>query len=212
MVDIPQPRKAPRQERSRSTVETILQATARVFSEHGYAGTNTNLIAEKAGISIGSLYQYFTNKDSLIAALHQRHAEQVQRTVEEVLSRPYEPTLAGHIRAMVKALLAAHLLEPDLHKMLELQFPYFDAPQSENEADQGIFKRVRALLEDWRSDIVPPNLDLATWAVLKIMQSMVHAAVIDAPGFDMGDIEASITDAVMGYLTYRANTGIMYSI
>jgi len=212
MTDIPQPRKAPRQARSRATVEVILEATARVFSEHGYAGTNTNLIAEKAGISIGSLYQYFKNKDSLIAALHQRHAEQVQQTVEEVLSRPYEPSLAGHIRAMVQALLAAHLLEPDLHKMLELQFPFFDAPQSENEADQGIFKRVRALLGDWRRDITPPNLDLATWVVLQIMESMVHAAVIDAPDFQQADIEAAITDAVMGYLTYRPNTGNMYSI
>jgi len=212
MTDIPQPRKAPRQARSRATVEVILEATARVFSEHGYAGTNTNLIAEKAGISIGSLYQYFKNKDSLIAALHQRHAEQVQQTVEEVLSRPYEPSLAGHIRAMVQALMAAHLLEPDLHKMLELQFPFFDAPQSENEADQGIFKRVRALLGDWRRDITPPNLDLATWVVLQIMESMVHAAVIDAPDFQQADIEAAITDAVMGYLTYRPNTGNMYSI
>jgi len=169
MVDIPQPRKAPRQARSKATVEVILQATARIFSEHGYAGTNTNLIAEKAGISIGSLYQYFKNKDALIAALHQRHAEQVQQTVEQVLARPFQPTLAGHIGAMVQALLAAHLLEPALHKMLELQFPYFDAPQSENEADLGIFKRVRDLLEDWRSDIAPPNLDLATWVVLQIM-------------------------------------------
>lgn len=212
MVDIPQPRKAPRQARSRATVDVILEATARIFSEHGYAGTNTNLIAEKAGISIGSLYQYFKNKDALIAALHQRHAEQVQQTVEEVLARPFEPTLAGHIGALVQALLAAHLLEPDLHKMLELQFPYFDTPRSENEADQGIFKRVRALLEAWRDDIAPPNMDLATWVVLQIVESMVHAAVIEAPGFEMADIEASITSAVMGYLTYRSNTGNMYSI
>ncbi|WP_028103598.1 TetR/AcrR family transcriptional regulator [Pseudoduganella violaceinigra] len=207
MLDIPRPRKAPRQARSKNTVEIILEATARVFAEHGYAGTNTNLIAEKAGISVGSLYQYFQNKDALIAALHQRHAEQVQQTVESVLSKPYEPTLDGHIGAMVRALLAAHLLEPDLHKMLELQFPYFDVPQSENEADKGIFTRVRALLGDWRDAIVPRDLDLATWVILHIMESMVHAAVIDAPRFEMADIESSITDAVMGYLSYRPGTG-----
>ncbi|WP_374583183.1 TetR/AcrR family transcriptional regulator [Pseudoduganella sp.] len=203
MLDIPRPRKVPRQARSKNTVEIILEATARVFAEHGYAGTNTNLIAEKAGISVGSLYQYFQNKDALIAALHQRHAEQMQETVEAVLSKPNEPTLAGHIGAMVRALLAAHLLEPDLHKMLELQFPYFDAPQSENEADKGIFTRVRSLLGEWRNEIVPRDLDLATWVILHIMESMVHAAVIDAPHFEMADIESSITDAVMGYLTYR---------
>lgn len=203
MLDIPRPRKAPRQARSRNTVEVILEATARVFAAHGYAGTNTNLIAEKAGISVGSLYQYFQNKDALIAALHQRHAEQVRHTIDTVLDQPHEPTLRGHIGAMVRALLAAHLLEPELHKMLELQFPYFDAPQSENEADLGIFQRVRALLEDWRSGIVPTNLDLATWVILHIMESMVHAAVIDAPRFEQTAIEAAIVSAVMGYLTYQ---------
>ncbi|GAB2861043.1 TetR/AcrR family transcriptional regulator [Pseudoduganella ginsengisoli] len=203
MTDIPRPRKAPQQARSRNTVDVILEATARVFAQHGYAGTNTNLIAEKAGISVGSLYQYFPHKDALIAALHQRHAEQVQQAIETVLAQPVEPTLAGHIGAMVRALLAAHLLEPALHKMLEQQFPYFDAPQSENETDLSIFKRVRTLLDDWRADIVPRDLDLATWVILRIMQSMVHAAVIDAPPFATSDIEVAIIDAVMGYLSYR---------
>ncbi|XLZ68987.1 TetR/AcrR family transcriptional regulator [Massilia sp. SR12] len=215
MDQIPSPRKAPRQARSRHTVETILQATARIFSEHGYAGTNTNLIAEKAGISVGSLYQYFQNKDALIAALHQRHAEQVQATVEQVLAaEPTAPTLAGHIGALVQALLAAHLLEPELHRMLELQFPYFDAPQADNAPDLGIFRRVRALLGEWRADIVPRDLDLATWVILRMMESMVHAAVIEPPRFPTTDIEAAIVDAVMGYLTYQARpiTGIMYSI
>lgn len=201
MLDIPRPRKEPRQARSKHTVETILEATARVFAEHGYAGTNTNLIADKAGLSVGSVYQYFPNKDSLIAALHQRHGAQMQQTVEAVLASPFDSTLRGHIDAMVRALLAAHMVEPDLHKMLELEFPFFDAPQSESEPDRGIFHRVRKLLEDWRPAITPQDLDLATWVMLHIIESMVHAAVIDPPRFDINAIESAIVDAVMGYLT-----------
>ena len=201
MPTIPLPRKEPRQARSRNTVDTILEATARVFAEYGYAGTNTNVIADKAGLSVGSVYQYFPNKDSLIAALHQRHGEQMQQTVEAVLASPCDPTLRGHIDAMVRALLAAHLVEPDLHKMLELEFPFFDVPRSESAPDRGIFHRVRKLLDDWRAEITPTDLDLATWIVLHVVESMVHAAVIDPPRFDLVAIENGIVDAVMGYLT-----------
>ena len=58
-------RKLPQQERSRVTVEAILEATARILVEEGYDRANTNRIAERVGISIGSLYQYFLNKESL---------------------------------------------------------------------------------------------------------------------------------------------------
>ena len=77
MIDIPQPRRLPRQQRSQALFDAILEATAQVLVEHGYAGANTNLIAERAGVSVGSLYQYFPNKDALVAALHERHAENV---------------------------------------------------------------------------------------------------------------------------------------
>jgi AcrR family transcriptional regulator len=200
MPDIPRPRKAPSQARSRHTVEVILEAAARIFTEHGYAGANTNLIADKAGISVGSLYQYFQNKDVLVAALHQRHAEQMLQAVQSALAKPLAPSLEGHIGAMVGALLAAHMRQPGLNRMLDLEFPHFDAPQSDNATDQGIFQRVRALLDDWRAEIAPHNLALATWVILNIMQAMVHAAIADAQPFAPRDVEHAITDAVMGYL------------
>lgn len=69
-------RRRPVQERSRRTVECILDAAVHVFGEKGYAAT-TNHVAERAGLSIGSLYQYFPDKDALLAALHARHLDQV---------------------------------------------------------------------------------------------------------------------------------------
>jgi AcrR family transcriptional regulator len=71
------PRKRPSQSRSAATVKAILDATARILVERGYAATSTNAVAERAGVSVGSLYQYFPNKDALIAALHTRHIEQM---------------------------------------------------------------------------------------------------------------------------------------
>ena len=71
------PRKRPRQARSKATVDTILAATARVLVKQGFDGLTTNAVAEAAGVSIGSLYQYFPNKEALVAALIERHVEEM---------------------------------------------------------------------------------------------------------------------------------------
>ena len=65
------PRKRPLQERSRSTVDVVLEAAAQVLERDGYTATTTDLIAERAGVSIGTLYQYFPNKDAILLALAQ---------------------------------------------------------------------------------------------------------------------------------------------
>ena len=205
MKHLPQPRKAPRQARSQHMVEVILEATARVLGERGYAGTSTNAVAERAGVSVGSLYQYFPNKDSLVTALHERHAAQLYVAIDGVLDAARPRSLRGHVQAMVRALLAAHQVEPELHRVLEKEFPFFDAPRDQSPADRSIFHRVRQLLQAHRNTIAPRNLDLATWVVLQIMESLVHAAVIEPPAqFEATAIEASIVDALMGYLGSRA--------
>lgn len=201
MKSLPQPRKAPRQARSQQMVEVILEATARVLGERGYAGTNTNVVAERAGVSVGSLYQYFPNKDALITALHERHAGQMYAVIDEVLAASRARSLRGRVQAMVRALLAAHALYPALHRVLEKEFPFFDTPREESPADHDIFRRVRQLLDEHRPELAPRNLDLATWVVLQIMETLVHAAVIEPPAqFEPTALEASIVDALMGYL------------
>ncbi|HEX6243300.1 MAG TPA: TetR/AcrR family transcriptional regulator [Polyangiales bacterium] len=74
-------RKRPVQQRSRDTVDTILTAAARVLEQRGYAGFNTNRVAERAGVSIGSVYQYFPDKDALLAALGIQNVEQTERAL-----------------------------------------------------------------------------------------------------------------------------------
>lgn len=201
MQALPQPRKQPRQARSQHMVEVILEATARVLAERGYAGTNTNLVAERAGVSVGSVYQYFPNKDSLVTALHERHAAQMYLALDTVLASAHPRSLRGHIEAIVHAFLAAHQVAPALHKVLEKEFPFFDAPKDGSPADASIFRRVRDLLEEHRAQVAQRNLDLATWTVLQVMESLVHAAVIDPPmAFSSREIEKTISDVVLGYL------------
>ena len=199
------PRKAPKQARSREMVDVILEATARVLAGRGYMRTNTNAVAEVAGVSVGSIYQYFPNKDALIAAVHRRHALQMRGMIVQVLSEPTPPTLRGAINALVNALLQAHLVEPGLHQVLETEFPLFDAGETGRPTRQGILDRVKKLLEKHRREINRPNLDLAAYIVLQIVESLVHKAVLQPPEhLSLPEIEEAVSEAVAGYLTLPA--------
>ncbi|ARU05188.1 TetR family transcriptional regulator [Comamonas serinivorans] len=201
MPALPQPRRVPRQSRSRALVDAILEATARVLTERGYAGTNTNLVAERAGVSVGSVYQYFPNKDSLITALHERHALDMQTAMDTVLAGAAPLGLRGKLAAIVHAWLAAHQVAPELHRVLEQEFPFFDAPPDQSPADQSIRHRIRQLLEDHRDEVAPPDRELATWMVLQTMESLIHAAVIP-PGAPCParQVEQAIVNMLTGYL------------
>ncbi|MDN8054369.1 TetR/AcrR family transcriptional regulator [Comamonas thiooxydans] len=201
MPPLPQPRRVPRQSRSRALVDAILEATARVLTERGYAGTNTNLVAERAGVSVGSVYQYFPNKDSLITALHERHAVEMHAAMETVLASTHPLDLREKLGAIVHAWLAAHQVAPELHRVLEKEFPFFDAPSDQSAADHSIQRRIRQLLEDHQSEVVPQERELATWVVLRTMESLIHAAVIP-PGAPCPaqQVEQAIVEMLAGYL------------
>lgn len=200
MQTVPRPRKAPRQARSQAMVDAILTSTARILTERGFAETTTNYVAECAGVSIGSFYQYFPNKESLIVALHSRHVEQIYRAFDEALRSDNSGNLAGAIKALVRAAMAAHQVEPQLHKILEKEFPFFD--ESEGVAVGRIHACVRQMLEVHQGAVARQDRELATWMVMKMLESLVHAAVIDAPlAFSSVDVETAISDAVTLYLT-----------
>lgn len=201
MQPLQQPRKMPRQARSRALVEAILEATARVLSERGYAGTSTNLVAERAGVSIGSVYQYFPNKDSLITALHERHAAQLHAVMTSALDIPQPVTLRERLTAIVSAWLAAHRVEPELHRVLEKEFPFYDVPSEDSPADQAIFQQLRQILAQHRDEILPADLDIATWALLQTMEALIHAAVLSPwPQFSESAVQQAIIDMLCGYL------------
>jgi AcrR family transcriptional regulator len=117
------PRKSPRQARSKVTVEAILTAAAQVLIELGYEGATTGRVAERAGVSIGSLYQYFPNKEALIAALIERHADQIVEIMQRALHDPAKLTLEEGLRAIIHAGTRAHRVHPALHKILNEQVP-----------------------------------------------------------------------------------------
>lgn len=109
-------RKAPRQARSRATTEAILDATARILGERGWMGITTNAVAETAGVSIGSLYQYFPNKQALIEAVTRRHFDEVLAVLQSATDAATPRT--RRIAAFVEGMIAVHSRYPAAHRML----------------------------------------------------------------------------------------------
>ena len=111
-------RRRPRQLRAQSTVAAILDAVSRILARDGIGAVTTNRIAEVAGVSIGSVYQYFPDKQAIYAALHERHADSMARLIESTLvahaGRPPQKVL----QALVETLVDAHAAEPQLHLVL----------------------------------------------------------------------------------------------
>lgn len=130
------PRKLPQQDRSKMTVEAILEATARILTEEGYDKANTNRIAERAGISIGSLYQYFPNKESLMAALMEQHSNEIAELVESKLQDLFDAPLEIAVPELVKAVIAAHAIDPRLHQVLNEEIPRSERLQQMQKADE----------------------------------------------------------------------------
>jgi len=125
-------RKAPRQARSRATVGAIIEAGARVLSDGGWAGFTTNRVAELAGVSIGSLYQYFPDKLSLVDAIRRRHLDDCLAAVRK--SRADGASPARFAANLVDAMVAAHSVFPGLHRVLLDEAPSSDDYRDPNSA------------------------------------------------------------------------------
>lgn len=117
-------RKVPRQARAQRTVSFILDAAAYILAERGLDGFTTNRVAERAGVNIASLYQYFPNKAAILDALQTRHAARPgQPDAIPLRQRLGDLPLAEMLRAMVEGALAEHANNPAMHRILLTALP-----------------------------------------------------------------------------------------
>lgn len=196
------PRKAPRQARSQATVTAILDAAARVLVERGYAATNTNLVAERAGVSVGSLYQYFPNKDALIAALHERHAREMNEVVERALVECEGLGFEAALTLLLEGLVEAHRVEAGLHRVLETQLAGLDTLDDHAATEAKISEQIRTLLSRYPDDIQVPNLRLAIYMLMHSLHGLVHAVVFERPsGVSIKQATREMVRMTVVYLT-----------
>lgn len=170
-------RKTPRQSRSRETVEAILTATADILTRKGYAGLTTNHIADRAGVNIASLYQYFPGKEAIVAELRRRHGTAARTAVRKILAEDAGSDLDSTLRRLVAIGVAQHA-EPALHRAFTEALPNLRTSDIAAE-DAPTFAAFRQLLE--RTAVGLPDLDVAMWIVATAAGAIIHRAAVERP-------------------------------
>ncbi len=175
------PRKLPKQERSRAVVDVLLEATARILTTRGAQGLSTNEIARVAGVSVGSLYQYFPGKAALVAALIERKVELDLEELGGAAMSLVEAPLAELISGVVKATVELHRRDRGLLRaLLELVPEVGRYAQVREMAAQGR-AMIRAMMEARKHEIRDLDLDLACFITGRALEEVVHAAVLEKP-------------------------------
>jgi len=194
------PRKQPRQRRSQDTVDAILEAAARILVRHGYDGANTNRIAAAAGVSVGSLYQYFPNKESLVAALAARRAGRVGAILEARMAQVAGAPLADAVREAIRAVIDAHAVEPELERVLIEQVPRVGGMREVDAAELHAHDVVLAALRARRDEVAPRDLELAAFVITRSVRALAHGALTRPDLIGNDKLLDEATALVMGYL------------
>jgi AcrR family transcriptional regulator len=186
------PRKTPQQSRAEDTVASIVEAAAQVLEAEGFEGFNTNAVARRAGVSIGSLYQYFPGKDALTVALIHRETERFHADASVALSKR---SGKAALEYLIGAAVRQQLQRPMLARLLDLEEarPGLRDAVSKTELE-GVFIEVMG-----RAAPRHPRPDVAMNDVLAIIRGMVDAAGERGEN-DIEDLERRLRAAVFGYL------------
>ncbi len=197
------PRKGAKQARSTQTVSVILEAAARVLESHGLGGFNTNAVAARAGVSVGSLYQYFPRKDALMAALIRDDVTRFQIEIEAVVARCSDAKLAAGLSALADVALDHQLARCRLALILDLEesrLPMDDEAQTASRSIRSSLQRfLGRRLTGWPSDVVA-----ATAADMLTLSKALIDTASQTGLVDRADLKMRVLAAVSGYLTHIA--------
>jgi len=198
------PRKEASQERSRATVDALVEATARILVREGFDKASTNRIAEVAGVSVGSLYQYFPSKEALVAAVIERHRQEIMQVVRGELAEAANQPMEQGVRTLVAVAVKAHRVDPKLHRVLAEQIPRVGRLEKAETFNRENYALFRAYLGSHRDEIRAADLELAAFICVTSIEAVTHNAVLDHKMVSEEAMDALIDEAtrlVLGYLT-----------
>ncbi len=190
------PRKKPAQQRSRETVRAIVTAAARILARDGYEKTNVNHVAELAGVSIGSLYQYFPSKEALVAEVAREHSRQMIRVFEDGLADVALLPMPDAVRGVVTRSVRAFRLDARLRAVIldELPVSLYDT----HEFDAMFDEALRFYLDFHRDRIRPTNMDLAALVLRCAVEAVASRSALRGDPPD--EVIEELTRLVHGYL------------
>jgi AcrR family transcriptional regulator len=188
------PRKQASQTRSRATVEALVEATARILVREGFDKASTNRVAEKAGVSVGSLYQYFPCKEALVAAVMERHNQELMRVVRAALAEVAVLPMEQAVRRIVTAAIEAHRVDPKLHRVLAEQTPRTGKLANIETFNRENYALFRAYLEAHAGEFRRVDLTLAAFVCVTSIEALTHTAVLHHSDSFSDDAFAALVD------------------
>ena len=173
------PRKTPSQERAKATVDAILESGAYILVKDGWEKFTTNRVAERAGVNIASVYQYFPNKESIAVELQRRHIEKGRNKFPEMITHlRSQKTLRAALEIVIHGAVAEHRINPTLHKVFSEELPRA-ARRVHGEKDQDVIARLATILEPYSIQV--PDLDIALFLVRVVSHAAIHEAASERP-------------------------------
>jgi AcrR family transcriptional regulator len=175
-------RKAPRQSRSRSTVDTIKQAARELVASEGFSSsTSTTLIAERAGVSIGSLYQYFPTREAIFLALFEETSAQMTTTMKRVVARILSQPLEKGIKGVMRQLLSLHREHELVLLKMVAQVPELKPATQPLSFENLIFDSIRIAVSQWTPGLSHRDLDRRAFFLREIILGCIRSYVTDSP-------------------------------
>jgi AcrR family transcriptional regulator len=200
------PKRKPVQARSTATRSAVITAAAQLLGRRGYAEFSTNHVAQRAGVSIGTVYEYFPNKQAIVHAVLEAHiaageALLAARAAELVPHAPQAP-LRELVAHWVDVMLDLHADDPRLHRVLFSEVPRtraLDARVAQLEAQ--VSRVIEALLRAHPQARVR-SCALSAQLVVATIEALTHRWVIDAAGSPVpkAALRSELIDMVAGYL------------
>ncbi|MCH8174626.1 MAG: TetR/AcrR family transcriptional regulator [Proteobacteria bacterium] len=189
------PRKRPRQARAAATFDAILEAAARILEKDGFDSVNTNAVAELAGVSVGSLYQYFPTKESILAELVRFYRNVLKEKVESAVAWGMDKTLEETIDLLLDAAVSHQLERPELALALEQVESILPLDKETLALTQTMVDNVEMLLSAHNVS----NPGEASRDIVALVRGIVDAAGL-AKEVDQAAIHRRVRRAVFGYL------------
>jgi AcrR family transcriptional regulator len=193
------PRKPPHQDRARVTREAIITAAAQIISRDGLGGYNTNAVAARAGVSIGSLYQYFPNKDALMVALIERQQANQAETLGAAFNHNSLLALPQLVRHLVRAAMAHHRDDPLLATAIDHEEVRLPIKSRLDDYLAHSAEPLAMLLDHHREIIGALDLKIAVITIPSMVRAIVDLWANQYPP-QLQTAEDEAVRAVLGYL------------
>jgi AcrR family transcriptional regulator len=196
------PRKQPQRARGKSTVNAILEATVQVLEREGPEAATTTRIAEVAGVSVGTLYQYFSHRDAIFDALQEREFERVIALMQNVLSvGNLAKSPREIVTAAVQGLGELYVACPGVHRVLAMEGLRANKAARLVSFDLRVIALIRHFLAATGTPIRRKNVDAAAFVAFQCVRATMLASLLESPaGLDDQTLVEELVDLLLRYL------------